>query len=133
MKKFGALFVAPLLHHRSPQQSVDDFLETSLFHKDERIIIRCHAKRAFVMPGEWLVCAERPSKYGAPRRVKRRQNCFVRFDRTDKQKWVEIETYIGQGFGKEYVFKLTPIEWTRVKNDLYPTGKDKPLFDLIGE
>lgn len=129
MKKFAQLFVAPLLHYRHPNQSLDEFLNTTMFHRDERIIIRCRSRRPFEMPGLWMITPFRKIKNGAPRHVERYRDCFVRYDVTDPKR-VEVETYMGQG-GREYVFELTDVEWASVRRCLEPRGRGKDDFQKI--
>lgn len=131
LRKFGELFIAPLLHNRPPKQTLDDFLAETIFHKDARIILRCKAKAEFTMPGLWkMTSTKKIQQVQTPRIVKRGAECYVRFDLQETPVRVDVETYMGQG-GREYVFELTDLEWIQIKRHLIPCGRGKHDFEKI--
>lgn len=114
------IFVHPLIKLKPQNWHMQDWLE-AMFLVEERSIRRYEALSNFDLPGKLKVSANIVSTLIKHKKVKAKDNVWIRIDKTEPRK-VDVEVFTGVG-GKSYLFELNRDQL----RSIMPLLKEKPF------
>lgn len=104
------MFIIPFMKKWNPRASVDDAL-AAFFSLDDRKIVEAVAKRAFKMPGQYLLAGASGTYKHPYKEIKKGETMLIVVDRKDGT--AKIDVIID---GKTRTFKLKRFEFESLKD-----------------